>query len=98
MTVQLPPMDVDEVRLLVNMLINVYEHSIRNADTLVLILNDCCPDWKHHHPKYVDDPGVIEHAKPRVETLRKMSEAVLDGSATQSMLLELSATLLKKPN
>jgi hypothetical protein len=91
-------MDVDEVRQLVNMLLNVYEASIRNADTLVLILNDCCPDWRHHHAKYVDDPGVIEHVKPRVESLRQMSEAVLDGSATPAMIFEIAATLQKKPN
>jgi hypothetical protein len=91
-------MDPDEVRMLVNTLLNVWEHTLAREDALRLVLSDCCRDWKHHYMKYVDDPGTIEHTKIVCAPLREVSEAVLQGSADIQLLERAAAKILKKPN
>lgn len=90
--------DVDEIVELVKALLNVWEHAVGRENTLRLVLNDCCPDWKHHYMKYVDDPGTVEHTKMIVGPLRRLSEAALRGELTHSLVEQATQDILKKPN
>jgi hypothetical protein len=91
-------MDPDEVTTLVKTLIAVWEHAIGREDTLRLVLDDCCPDWRHHYSKYENDPGTLEHTRIVCEPLRRLSEAILAGTADHLLLEQAVADMLKKPN
>lgn len=90
--------DPDNVRILVNSLLGMWEDSIRHAGILKLVLNDCCPDWKHHYPRYVHDPGAIEQSKSFVAPLREASEAILRGEEPLELLARTLAAIRAKPH
>ena len=90
--------DPDHVKILVDALFSIWEDALGREDALRLILNDCCPDWKHHYLKYVDDPGSVEHTKIVVAPMRKVAESILRGEENYSLIDEVVAEMKKKPN
>jgi hypothetical protein len=90
--------DPDAIRDLIRVLLDGWEYSLRNADTLRLILQDCCPDWKAHYATYADDPGVQEHVNLMFDPMRKVADATLRGEIDYLLIEQVLAELKRKPS
>lgn len=90
-------MNENDIPMLLNVLVTLWERAITREKTLQLVLKDVSPDWAYQYRDYWNEPETLESVMKTTYPMRAIIKAAIQGDLTPAMMQEAAAELQRKP-
>jgi hypothetical protein len=85
------------LQALISYLLSAWEGALHSRDSAFQVAQ-AVPDWKQRYQEALVDPLRMQYTTDQFSTVRKLFDAIFEGTVTDSMLGQLVRELEKLPN
>jgi hypothetical protein len=91
-------MNENQIAILLNMLLSLWEGAVTREETLKLILEDRVPGWRYDYRDSWNDARTLEFVMKTVAPMRGMVKAAIQGELKDSSLQQAILEVQRKPD